>query len=66
MNRYWANFVLTGDPNGEGLDSWPIYKDGEPTVMLFKDGTALIDTPNKPQLELMEAYFAWKRNNFRP
>jgi len=66
MNRYWANFVLTGDPNGEGLDSWPTYKDGEPTVMLFKDGTALIDTPNKPQLELMEAYFAWKRNNFRP
>ena len=61
MNRYWANFVKTGDPNGEGLDNWPVYKDGEKTVMFFKDGTALIDTPNKAQLELMEDYFAWKR-----
>ena len=61
MNRYWANFVKTGDPNGEGLDNWPVYKDGEKTVMFFKNGTALIETPNKPQLELMEEYFAWKR-----
>lgn len=61
MNHYWANFVKTGDPNDEGLDTWPLYKDGEKTVMLFKNGTALIDTPNKPQLELMEEYFAWKR-----
>ena len=61
MNTYWANFVKTGDPNGEGLNTWPVYKDGEKTVMFFKNGTSLIDTPNKPQLELMEEYFAWKR-----
>ena len=61
MNRYWANFVKTGDPNGEGLDNWPVYKDGEKTVMFFKNGTALIDTPHKAQLDLMEEYFAWKR-----
>ena len=35
--------------------------DGEKTVMYFKNGTSLIETPNKPQLELMEEYFAWKR-----
>lgn len=61
MNTYWANFVKTGDPNGEGLDNWPVYKDGQKTVMFFKNGTSLIDTPNKPQLQLMEEYFAWKR-----
>lgn len=61
MNTYWGNFVKTGDPNGEGLADWPVYKDGENTVMLFKDGTALIGTPNKPQLQVMEDYFAWKR-----
>lgn len=61
MNHYWANFVKTGDPNGEDLDKWPEYRDGEKTVMLFKDGTSLIETPNKPQLLLMEEYFKWKR-----
>ncbi len=61
MNRYWANFVKTGNPNGEGLANWPVYKDGTASVMFFKDGTSLIETPNKPQLLLMEDYFAWKR-----
>ena len=23
MNAYWANFIKTGDPNGEGLAPWP-------------------------------------------
>nr|AHF25048.1 carboxylesterase type b [uncultured bacterium Contig1514] len=62
MHNYWVNFVKTGNPNGEGLDNWPVYKDGEKTVMFFKNGTSLIETPNKPQLELMEEYFAWKRS----
>ena len=61
MNEYWANFVKTGDPNGSGLDTWPVYQDGRKSVMFFKNGTSLIGTPNKPQLELMEEYFAWKR-----
>ena len=61
MHNYWANFVKTGDPNGAGLDNWPVYKDGAKTVMFFKNGTSLIETPNKPQLLLMEEYFAWKR-----
>ena len=61
MNEYWANFVKTGDPNGSGLDNWPVYKDGQKSVMFFKNGTSLIETPNKPQLLLMEEYFAWKR-----
>ena len=62
MNRYWGNFIKTGDPNGDGLDKWPVYKDGQATVMFFKNGTSLIETPNKPQLELHEAFYEWKRN----
>ena len=62
MHSYWVNFIKTGDPNGEGLDNWPVYRDVEETVMYFKEGTSLIGTPNKPQLQVMEDYFSWKRN----
>ena len=30
MNRYWSNFALKGDPNGQGLEQWePYNKKGE-------------------------------------
>ena len=72
MQTYWGNFVKTGNPNGaaaggvapggaDKLPEWPVYQDGAQTVMLFKNGTSLIDTPKKPQLEVMDAYFAWRR-----
>jgi para-nitrobenzyl esterase len=66
MHKYWGNFIKYGDPNGEGLDEWPVYDENGKTVMFFKNGTSLIETPNMPQLQLMEEFFKWKRENWKP
>jgi para-nitrobenzyl esterase len=66
VNSYWANFVKTGNPNGEGLLEWPTYAETGKTVMYFgNEGMDVIETPNMPQLRLMEEYFSWKRASWK-
>lgn len=61
MSRYWVNFTKTGDPNGEGLPYWPLYKEGEETVMNIHNGFHLTNVPNMPQLNFFEEFFKAKR-----
>jgi len=38
MSSYWANFIMTGNPNGNGLPQWPEYKSLTGSkVMVFGD-----------------------------
>ena len=60
--QYWINFIKTGDPNGGYLPYWPTYAKDTECVMYFRDGARLTEVPNKPQLELWESYFNWRRN----
>lgn len=54
MNAYWTNFAKTGDPNGNGLPKWPVYKTDQ--LIEFKaDGTAVGEAnPKKARLDLVE------------
>jgi len=51
MQKYWANFARSGDPNGPGLPRWPVYsaKDGWPVMFLDATSAARKD-------ELRERY----------
>ena len=37
MQRYWVSFAETGDPNGEGLPSWPAHTEETDIHLEFGD-----------------------------
>jgi para-nitrobenzyl esterase len=63
MSSYWVNFAKNGDPNGPGLPRWPAFTSSAPKVMhLSKSSGAPSDVPNLPQLQALDQYYAWRRD----
>jgi para-nitrobenzyl esterase len=60
MQKYWSNFARSGDPNGPGLPTWPVYTSGDGWTVMFLDATAAARKD-----ELRERYLflerAWKK-----
>ncbi len=61
ISSYWVNFAKAGDPNGSGLPNWPAFTNTSAQVMNLDDPSKAIDVPNLQKLEVLDGYFAWRR-----
>jgi para-nitrobenzyl esterase len=62
MAAYWTNFAKHGDPNGEGLPTWPAFTDGNPVVMYLGPTARTGPVPSAAPLTVLDQYFAWRRS----
>ena len=62
MANYWTNFAKYGDPNGNGLPDWPTFSDKNPVVMYFSQTAHTGPVPSAKSLEVLDAYFKWRRS----
>lgn len=61
MMSYWVNFARTGNPNAPRLPEWPAFDTDSQRVMVFDEDPGAEPIPNLEQLEAMDAYFDWRR-----
>ena len=61
MMSYWVNFAKSGDPNGAGLPTWPVFTENTQQVMYFDGTVAPKPVPNLTQLQALNDYYAWRR-----
>jgi len=53
MARYWANFIKSGNPNGEGLERWSSSNESD-MVMHFSDILKMEVAPNADRKSILE------------
>lgn len=61
VSTYWANFAKRGDPNGDGVPVWPEFTEDSRQVMYFKNRAFPGPVPSAEALDVLDAYFAWRR-----
>ena len=55
MSDYWVNFVKTGNPNGPGLQEWPVFDPENPLVIELGYNIKTRAMPNWEQMKFMES-----------
>jgi para-nitrobenzyl esterase len=57
LGDYWVNFARRGDPNGEGLPTWPACSPEADRLMAFNDeGPVASEVPFRSALDVLSAH----------
>jgi para-nitrobenzyl esterase len=59
ISSYWVNFAGSGDPNGAGLPTWPIYDATEDVLMEFGASVEAVPNPRGAVMDLIDAAEGW-------
>ena len=58
MTGYWTNFAKNGDPNGEGLPTWPGYAEDTDVALEISATPGEIAGLRKDKLDIMDRFYA--------
>jgi para-nitrobenzyl esterase len=65
ISSYWVNFAKTGDPNGKGLPSWPVFSEKDEKVMFFDSTSSARPVPNIDKIKAFDSYYSWRREQVK-
>ncbi|KRB82199.1 amidophosphoribosyltransferase [Sphingomonas sp. Root710] len=60
ISRYWVNFAKAGDPNGEGLPSWPQFTGSDGPAMQLGETLAAGEPLRRERFAVLDDYYAPK------
>ena len=61
MSPAWVRFAKTGDPNGPGLPSWPVFTEQKEGYLEFGDSIVGKTALHKKQLDFLTDFTAAQR-----
>jgi len=66
MATYWTNFAEQGNPNGEGVPTWPDFTSAREQLMRFDRVAAVSGVPNLEGLKLFDYFYGIFRKAVTP
>lgn len=57
MSSYWANFIRSGDPNGEGLANWPASSANSTETMELGDHFGVVKVADEQRIGFVKKWF---------